>query len=223
MAFAWTILAIVSLAAFDVAYTQKICPDTDNMTDDVRQKFLDVHNKYREMVAKGEAKDKIGGTAPKAARMFKLRYDCGLESTAVKYAQKCTYEHSPIEERNYAGENLYSSKNPDLKKIEVAGRAPQVWFEELEQFGVGPENVLTEKLWKRPDTQIGHYTQMVWQSTRYIGCAVQNCPSQTLGVCHYSRGGNEMGKNIYDIGEPCSMCPLGDKCATTPEKLCLTE
>ncbi|RCN52911.1 SCP-like protein [Ancylostoma caninum] len=193
------------------------------MTDNVRQKFLDVHNKYREMVAKGEAEDGLGGKAPKAARMFKLRYDCGLESTAVEYAKKCNYDHSPLEERSYAGENLYSSENPKMDKMQVAERAPEVWFEELKKYGVGQENVLTEKLWARPDTQIGHYTQMIWQSTRYIGCGVQHCPSQTLAVCHYSRGGNVMGEKIYDAGEPCSMCPLFDKCATTSEKLCLTE
>ncbi|RCN30618.1 shTK domain protein [Ancylostoma caninum] len=44
----------------------------NGMTDEVRKKFLDMHNNYRSMVAKGEAKDGAGGYAPRAARMKKM-------------------------------------------------------------------------------------------------------------------------------------------------------
>ncbi|EYB93271.1 hypothetical protein Y032_0184g988 [Ancylostoma ceylanicum] len=42
------------------------------MTDQARQKFLDMHNSYRSQVAKGQAKDALSGYAPRAAKMKKM-------------------------------------------------------------------------------------------------------------------------------------------------------
>ncbi|WKY09912.1 hypothetical protein Q1695_002343 [Nippostrongylus brasiliensis] len=51
------------------------CPHLKNvMTDKVRQVFLDTHNKWRSLVARGKAKDLLSpsGYAPKASQMTKL-------------------------------------------------------------------------------------------------------------------------------------------------------
>ncbi|PIO55447.1 hypothetical protein TELCIR_23167 [Teladorsagia circumcincta] len=48
------------------------CNINSGMTDVVRDIFLNKHNYYRSLVAKGLAKDKFGGNAPKAARMRKM-------------------------------------------------------------------------------------------------------------------------------------------------------
>ncbi|EPB71949.1 shTK domain protein [Ancylostoma ceylanicum] len=47
------------------------CRD-NGMTQEVRQMFLNMHNRYRSMVAKGEAIDGAGGYAPRAASMKKM-------------------------------------------------------------------------------------------------------------------------------------------------------
>ncbi|RCN31411.1 shTK domain protein, partial [Ancylostoma caninum] len=64
------------------------CRD-NGMTKEVRQKFLNMHNKYRSLVAKGKAKEKKGGNAPKAARMMKMVYDCDIEESAMRHAVGC--------------------------------------------------------------------------------------------------------------------------------------
>ncbi|PIO60940.1 hypothetical protein TELCIR_17552 [Teladorsagia circumcincta] len=48
------------------------CSLNNGMTDEVRQMFVDKHNQYRSLVAKGLAVNPIGGFAPKAARMLKV-------------------------------------------------------------------------------------------------------------------------------------------------------
>ncbi|VDO54580.1 unnamed protein product [Haemonchus placei] len=48
------------------------CPGLNNgMTDEVREMFLNRHNNYRSLIASGRAMNKLGGFAPKAARMMK--------------------------------------------------------------------------------------------------------------------------------------------------------
>ncbi|RCN27117.1 hypothetical protein ANCCAN_27151 [Ancylostoma caninum] len=60
----------------------------NGMTDEVRQKFLDMHNYYRSKVAKGLAKDGAGGYAPKAARMKKMVRMLLLEDSVISHLQR---------------------------------------------------------------------------------------------------------------------------------------
>ncbi|RUS77356.1 hypothetical protein EGW08_014870 [Elysia chlorotica] len=63
----------------------------------------------------------------------------------------------------------------------------------------------------------GHYMQVVWASSRAVGCGVKYCPvlrgyDETKRgynvVCHYGPGGNYAGERPYYAGKPCSKCPL---------------
>ncbi|PIO68349.1 SCP-like protein [Teladorsagia circumcincta] len=85
-----------------------MCSDAEGMNDELRQVFLDEHNKYRSLVAKGLAKNKLGGYAPKAARMLKMTYDCDVEANTMQYVKKCVFEHDSREERNYWGQSIWS-------------------------------------------------------------------------------------------------------------------
>ncbi|XGW27846.1 hypothetical protein V3C99_007998 [Haemonchus contortus] len=68
-------------------------------------------------------------------------------------------------------------------------------------FGVPNENILTMEVFNR---SVGHYTQVAWQSSDKIGCAVEWCPSMTLVGCEYNLAGNRLNHLIYDIGHPCT-------------------
>ncbi len=50
----------------------------------------------------------------------------------------------------------------------------------------------------QPGQQCGHYTQVVWKSTKEVGCALKVCAdkSQTW-VCSYSPPGNYIGQRPY--------------------------
>ena len=43
----------------------------------------------------------------------------------------------------------------------------------------------------------GHYTQIVWRSTRKVGCAVARCAGREVWVCEYDPPGNVMGQKPY--------------------------
>ncbi|EYC31206.1 hypothetical protein Y032_0004g2023 [Ancylostoma ceylanicum] len=190
------------------------CSGADGMTDSVRNKFLNMNNEYRSLVAKGKAEDKLGGFAPKAAKMPKMKYECALEALAMKHAKRCRYEHSPDYTRPGIGENIFQVSIPNFDKTRAAQMASELWFGELKKFGVGKENKFTAKIRNRPKMPIGHYTQMVWDTTRTLGCAVVGCPSagMTFAVCNYKPAGNYRDRLIYEKGAPCSKCPQGSRC-----------
>ncbi|CAJ0591358.1 unnamed protein product [Cylicocyclus nassatus] len=196
-----------------------ICSGNNGMPDNVRQTMLDLHNNYRSSVARGLEADALGGNAPKGSKMLKMKYDCSVEASAIKQANKCVFAHSEDSERPGLGENLFASSDPALAKVTAATQAAQSWWEELKLNGVGPSNNLTDALWDRPNKQIGHYTQMAWDTSYRLGCAVVNCPSFTYAVCQYGPSGNIINSLVYTIGNPCTGCPTTSTCTTT-EGLC---
>ncbi|EYB93272.1 hypothetical protein Y032_0184g989 [Ancylostoma ceylanicum] len=149
-------------------------------------------------------------------------YDCGVESTARQNAKKCVFAHSHMKG---LGENIWMTTARQMDKVKAAEQASQGWFSELAKYGVGPANKLTMQLWNRPKTQIGHYTQMVWQNTYKLGCFVEWCSSMTYGVCQYSPQGNMMNQLIYEKGNPCtkdSDCGSNARCSAQ-EALCIVK
>ena len=43
----------------------------------------------------------------------------------------------------------------------------------------------------------GHYTQLVWNDTREVGCAVASEPGREVWVCNYDPPGNWVGERPY--------------------------
>ncbi|CAJ0588361.1 unnamed protein product, partial [Cylicocyclus nassatus] len=180
-----------------------LCPSDSGMTDEVRQKFLDTHNKLRSLAASGKAPDGLGGYAPQAAAMLKLKYDCRLETYATNHATKCQWGHSKPETRNSAGENLYMRSPPykstASEQSKAAQKGVEAWFTELSAYGVGQNLRLTKEMMNRG---VGHYTQVVWQNTKTIGCAIKDCASYSYVVCNYGDAGNWINQDIYEKGTP---------------------
>ncbi|XP_061181190.1 GLIPR1-like protein 1 [Saccostrea echinata] len=58
----------------------------------------------------------------------------------------------------------------------------------------------------------GHYTQVVWANSEYLGCAKQRCSNFYIYVCNYGPGGNISGRRPYSQGRRCSRCPSGYRC-----------
>ncbi|XGW02591.1 hypothetical protein V3C99_014547 [Haemonchus contortus] len=192
-----------------------ICKLNNGMTDDIRKVFLEQHNRRRSEVARGQAKDNVGGFAPKAAKMWKMNYDCKIEESVMDWVSKCNYGHSRKE--GY-GENIWASSDNHMDLKQAAESSSSMWFAELEERGVGEELKFTEQLFSK---KVGHYTQMVWQDSTRIGCAVKWCDEITFAACQYQTPGNTMTYNIYEKGEPCSKCDC-EKCqCSTRDGLCL--
>ncbi len=111
-----------------------------------------------------------------------LEWDSTLAEYALKHASQCIFEHS----HGPYGENLAAG----YRTTEAAITA---WYSE-------------ESLYSYTNPQFskatGHFTQLVWKSTRKVGCAIVPCKGLhgTPGnyvVCEYSPAGNIINPGYF--------------------------
>ncbi|XP_032755367.1 cysteine-rich secretory protein 2 [Rattus rattus] len=169
-------------------------PDFATLTTNqvqVQREIIAKHNELRRQVS------------PPGSNILKMEWNKEAAANAQKWANNCIIEHSSTEDRKInikCGENLYMSTDPTPWSTVI-----QSWYEENENFvfGVGA----------KPNSAVGHYTQLVWYSSFKVGCGVAYCPNQdTLKyfyVCHYCPMGNNVMKKStpYQQGTPCASCP----------------
>jgi hypothetical protein len=82
------------------------------------------------------------------------------------------------------GENLYATSSSDSH---VEGAAISGWYSEMTLYD-----------FKKPGLTpaAAEFTQMIWNSTTSLGCAMASCPElvpgweMSLVVCHYAPPGN---------------------------------
>jgi len=130
-------------------------------------------------------------------RMYEpLRYDLVLQQHAQKWANQLLNDchldgikHEPgIGEGENLAKNMGSGPWGELVPVENVNRR---WFER-------------EENWKWP--QNAHWTQGIWHSARYMGCAestkkMNNGDTCRIQVCRYARAGNcAMGQYDSNIG-----------------------
>ncbi|XP_021005514.1 cysteine-rich secretory protein 1 [Mus caroli] len=157
----------------------------------VQEEIVNKHNQLRRMVS------------PSGSDLLKMEWNYEAQVNAQKWADMCTFSHSPIERRTTnlrCGENLFMSSY-----LASWSSAIQEWYNEYKDltYDVGP---------KQPDSIVGHYTQVVWNSTFQVACGVAECPENTLRyfyVCQYCPVGNYQGRlyTPYTVGAPCASCP----------------
>jgi uncharacterized protein YkwD len=84
------------------------------------------------------------------------------------------------------GENLYSTKNGN----QTCACATDAWFNEWPLYK-------NETLPDGDFSGYGHYTQLAWPETKYIGCAYgMNGNNIRFTVCEYDPPGNMVGKKL---------------------------
>lgn len=137
------------------------------------REVLDLHN--RERVA--------FGAQP-------LLWDARLAADAQAYANQLAalgrLVHSPRQSRRGQGENLAMGPRGYYRPLALA----QTWSAERRFFrrGIFPGNSTTGN-WMA----IGHYSQMVWPSSIYLGCGYASGRRIDVLVCRYSPSGNREG------------------------------
>lgn len=100
----------------------------------------------------------------------------------------CTMEHRPVSGpwKQEFGENLL------IGAADHHGVADAVWAWEREK-AMYHGGVLTASNWYPS----GHYTQIVWRTTKRLGCAKAECNSRVIVVCNYDPPGNLLGQKPY--------------------------
>ena len=114
--------------------------------------------------------------------------------------QNCAMQHRPHSSgpfKQVHGENLFwaSPKRWSDGKIErqelSIGEVVKAWVDEVVDYDYDSNSC-------RAGKQCGHYTQVVWRTTRAVGCAIAVCPDQSqLWVCNYDPPGNYIGEKPY--------------------------
>jgi uncharacterized protein YkwD len=154
-----------TIAHLDKLMAKVVHQKTNNFENDC----LVMHNRYRQMVKK----------AP-------LSYSLKLQKTAQEWADdlasRDAFEHN--EKWDY-GENLFQTTNGDTS----CARAMEVFFEEYRLYDNEPIGKNKDKF-----KAYGHFTQLIWPSTKLVGCAKTAYKKgydfkQTI-VCHYEPAGN---------------------------------
>lgn len=86
---------------------------------------------------------------------------------------------------NY-GENLFMGTAGYYSAVDAA----KSWEAEKQYYR---GQVLSSSNWHAS----GHYTQMVWRDTSYVGCGQSQCNGSLIVVCNYDPPGNYMGHRPY--------------------------
>ncbi|XP_070768808.1 cysteine-rich venom protein ENH1 [Enoplosus armatus] len=170
-----------------------ICPENTA----VQAEIVDQHNAFRRAVQ------------PTASNMLKMNYSEEVAASAQTWVDNCVLAHGAPSTRMLngyeLGENLFYSSSP-YSWTDVIN----AWHSEVSryQYPYGSTN----------GQPIGHYTQVVWNSSYRVGCAVKLCKNIYFYGCHYYRAGNFRKWPPYEKGAPCASCPNNceDKLCTNP-------
>ncbi|XP_055863310.1 uncharacterized protein LOC106061181 [Biomphalaria glabrata] len=122
-----------------------------------------------------------------------LKWDYELARYAASEGKKCQFQHS----NGPYGENLYASSPAKWNHPELAADAVKSWINEKNFVDYDQWSCIT-----RSDYSCGHYSQIVWRNTEFVGCAIIHCPSgmgqwPNLVFCEYNPPGNYIGELPY--------------------------
>ncbi|XP_065282048.1 venom allergen 5-like [Dermacentor albipictus] len=186
-----------------------------------RTLILKIHNDYRSQVAQG----RLPGF-PAATDMQELIWDDEMADVAQAHASLCvppggSLSHDKHEDRfttrfDVTGQNLglqfatNAPTGPNWKPIIDS------WFNESADYPPG----LVSGFPTMPTRKAtGHFTQVVWAKSRYLGCGYAyfvatgtHLPHTRKYTCNYYASGNVVTWPVYQSGATCSACPSSTRC-----------
>ncbi|XP_044259009.1 venom allergen 3 homolog [Tribolium madens] len=181
------LLLILFCACDAICPKKKILDKT--LSPSQRKEIVWIHNKLRQLIRKGQIKEQ-----PRAIKMHRLKWDNGLAKQAQKIANTCKFKHVEVKDERFGvGQNLYLWSSTAPEKGFNGTAAVYSWFGEY-------------KLYKYPHykKESGHYTQVVWADTKYVGCGYTYYKAKKgefkyhkLFVCNYGPAGNVVGEAPY--------------------------
>ena len=189
---------------------------------DDKQYFLDMHNDYRVALASGDGTvtQTDDSVYPTASNMNFLFWDQALEAMAHDYAVEWSdgcgssvthnsdrnsdfYSYTSKATFDYPSSGIYIGENIAVtwttsSAVYLSRYTARIddWWEE---YSLWDYDTFTSS-----DSAVGHFTQMAWAKTRYVGCGVNKCNDGTYNkyflVCNYYPTGNYYTQYPYETG-----------------------
>ena len=151
------------------------------MTQNQRNAILEAHNSIRWEYG-----------------ITELIWDVKLEKKAQEWANTIAknnyFAHSSSVFRNGAWENLYMFSIYNQKVISNWSDASYAWIDEWWNYDYSSNSCATGAI-------CGHFTQVIWKSTKRIGCGQSTKKvwktTNVYWVCHYDPTGNFVWERPY--------------------------
>jgi len=141
-----------------------------NSSNDISQQILDRHNYYRQQQG-----------------ISNLVWSDQLAIDAQIWADSLAILNQMIHSDMEWGENIYYTTNLS------SPNNPVDWWANEQQFYNG------EAITAQNAHLFGHYTQIIWANTTYIGCAVAvSATGNYYWVCEYNPSGNYINQKPVD-------------------------
>lgn len=131
------------------------------------------HNYYRK-------KHRSTGSLKKSSR---------LRRQATRWAKRCSFRHSS---GSYIGSNDGENLAQGYNSVTTYKAAIKMWYNEIKYWSFSRSR-------GNGRGATGHFTQMIWKSTKYVGCYRKYCGKSSgmkkrLTVCQYYPAGNYAGR-----------------------------
>mmetsp|Transcript_4975 Transcript_4975/g.8843 ORF Transcript_4975/g.8843 Transcript_4975/m.8843 type:complete len:142 (-) Transcript_4975:378-803(-) len=136
------------------------------------QSALDLHNKYRSW-----------HDAPPLCWSSQVGNSAQYWADTLKSQYNCQMNHNRDDDY---GENLG-------RGYRTLNGAIDAWYEEEELYNYNSPGFSMDT---------GHFTQVVWKDTEYLGCGIADCGSQKIYVCQYDPPGNFRGRYEQNVTPP---------------------
>merc|ERR1719273_691408 len=185
-----------------------LVPSTHSqLTETQKAEILQQHNDLRKQTADGNTLCAYGQYCPSAQSIPDLQWDAGLAKLAQDYADTCVMGHEDNSVRASRFQGLGGSSNfpgqystgENLAwgscSLDSSGScmATYRWGEKEAVCWDHDANANTGCV-------TGHFTQMIWANTQYVGCGWRGGDCTQYGgmlVCNYYPPGNYIGQSPY--------------------------
>jgi len=134
-----------------------------------------------------------------------LKISNALNVSAQKWADNLmktgSFQHSVsgTTRRKNVGENLFSSWSSDPNATVKGCQAADNWYSEIKDYNFGDSEEQLMKFFSK----VGHFTQLVWDETEYLGVGYVFKNGKCVVVAQYEPAGNMVGrfkKHVKPVG-----------------------
>ena len=138
--------------------------------------ITEAHNRFRRQTGGGLPDlvwdEEIAAYAQRWAEYLRDNNGCSMQHRSGRH-----------KERSY-GENLAWSSGRELEADDVA----KMWYDEIKDYNYAANSC---------SAVCSHYTQVVWRTSKKVGCGMARCGRSEVWACNYEPPGNWVGQKPY--------------------------